>query len=208
MAAANLLYDSHVERRFVEDCASVPLSIVYTYEADLVASVHQQPAEHMPAGSRRLADLFGLLKAMELLETAWIRDNVDADDYQRLCQRLISQKRLLFDGEFKAKVSSAKILQLCSCICAGVSYYAPMRSSMKWSRVQIGDLRSFAKEYDMHVNRAIRRYDRGVPETMESLSSKGQDGATLINVTQDILEFKDAIFMEITDVDIVRFSQT
>lgn len=41
---------------------------------------------------------------MELLETAWIRDNVDADDYQRLCQRLISQKRLLFDGEFKAKV--------------------------------------------------------------------------------------------------------
>lgn len=71
--------------------------------------------------------------------------------------------------------------------------------------VQIGDLRSFAKSYDMHVNRAIRRYEKGVPETMESLSSKGQDGATLINVTQDILEFKDAIFMQLTDVDMVRF---
>eukprot|EP00892_Ulva_mutabilis_P008753 jgi/Ulvmu1/624/UM001_0632.1 len=114
------------------------------------------------------ANLFGLLKAMELLETAWIRDNVDSDDYQRLCQRLISQKRLLFDGEFKAKV---------------------------------GDLRTFAKDYDMHVNRAIRRYDKGVPETMESLSSKGQDGAALITVTQAILEFKDAIFMNMTDVD-------
>lgn len=68
------------------------------------ASLHTQHAGQAPAHKRFTADLFGLLKAMELLETAWIRDNVDADDYQRLCQRLISQKRLLFDGEFKAKV--------------------------------------------------------------------------------------------------------
>lgn len=68
----------------------------------------------------------------------------------------------------------------------------------------MGDLRTFAKDYNLHVNRAIRRYEKGVPETMESLSSKGQDGAALITVTQSILEFKDAIFMNLTDVDWVR----
>lgn len=41
---------------------------------------------------------------MENLENAWIRDIVDADSYQRMCQRLISQKRELYDGDFKSKV--------------------------------------------------------------------------------------------------------
>lgn len=49
-------------------------------------------------------DLYGLLKCMESLENAWIRDLVDADSYQSMCQRLISQKRELYDGEFKSKV--------------------------------------------------------------------------------------------------------
>jgi hypothetical protein len=31
---------------------------------------------------------------------------VDADSYQRMCQRLISQKRELYDGEFKSKVGA------------------------------------------------------------------------------------------------------
>jgi hypothetical protein len=41
---------------------------------------------------------------MESLENAWMRDIVGAEEYQKMCQRLISQKRLLYDGEFKNKV--------------------------------------------------------------------------------------------------------
>jgi hypothetical protein len=69
---------------------------------------------------------------------------------------------------------------------------------------QVGSLQKFADEYNIHVGRAIRRFEKGVPATVDMLPSKGQAGVLLINVTQDILEFKDALFMEMTDIDLVR----
>ena len=105
MAEATLLYSNHAERTYVEDCASAILPITASIRQLDWCSGRDDHLVHAPSSRIQCtADLFGLLKAMELLETAWIRDNVDADDYQRLCQRLISQKRLLFDGEFKTKV--------------------------------------------------------------------------------------------------------
>lgn len=114
------------------------------------------------------ANLYGLLKAMESLENAWIRDIVDADSYQRMCQRLISQKRELYDGEFKSKV---------------------------------GPLQKFAEEYNIHVRRAIRRYEKGVPATVEMPDRDNTGAGVIIQVTQDILEFKDMLYLKMTDID-------
>jgi VPS28 protein len=53
--------------------------------------------------AKRYAALFAMLKVMQSLEVAYSRDLVDSEEYTRVCQRLISQKRTLLEGEFKAK---------------------------------------------------------------------------------------------------------
>lgn len=49
-----------------------------------------------------------MLKVMQSLEVAYSRDWVDPEQYTRVCQRLISQKRTLLQGEFKSKVRRAR----------------------------------------------------------------------------------------------------
>lgn len=65
----------------------------------------------------------------------------------------------------------------------------------------MGALHKFAEEYNIHVNRAIRRFEKGVPATVE-LPDRGNHGAGhIIQVTQDILEFKDMLYMNMTELD-------
>lgn len=69
----------------------------------------------------------------------------------------------------------------------------------------MGTLQKFAEEYNIHVKRAIRRFEKGVPATVEMPDRDNHSGAgVMIQVTQDILEFKDMLFMKMTDIDQVQ----
>ena len=68
----------------------------------------------------------------------------------------------------------------------------------------MGTLQKFAEEYNIHVRRAIRRYEKGVPATVEMPDRDNTGAGVVIQVTQDILEFKDMLFLKMTDIDQVR----
>lgn len=69
--------------------------------------------------------------------------------------------------------------------------------------MQVGSLQKFAEEYNIHVKRAIRRFEKGVPATVEMPDRDNQSSGAgvIIQVTQDILEFKDMLFLKMTDID-------
>jgi VPS28 protein len=69
--------------------------------------------------------------------------------------------------------------------------------------MQVGTLQQFAQQYNIHVTRGIRRFEKGVPATVE-LPNVSNQAPVIIQVTQDILEFKDMLFMNMTDIDQVR----
>lgn len=52
-----------------------------------------------------LADLFAILKCTEKLERAYIRDGINAKDYEAQCEKLIAQFRMLW-GSMKETVPS------------------------------------------------------------------------------------------------------
>lgn len=74
--------------------------------------------------------------------------------------------------------------------------------------MQVGDLRAFAAEYNLLADKAIRRFNAGIPATVESLpmATGGRNAGALIAVTTDIIELKDALFIDMAEVDVVRFS--
>jgi hypothetical protein len=67
-------------------------------------------------------------------------------------------------------------------------------------RMQVGTLQQFAQQYNIHVTRGIRRFEKGVPATVEMPTVSNQ-APVIIQVTQDILEFKDMLFMKWTEVE-------
>lgn len=203
-ASSHLLYSNYVEKTFVEDCASA----FEKFEDKLRVVQHHS---HDSYTITVLADLYGLLKAMESLENAWIRDIVDADSYQRMCQRLISQKRELYDGEFKSKVHtvthSVNIALPVFLVSQSLAWPYVSEIQKTWVHInamQVGPLQKFAEEYNIHVRRAIRRYEKGVPATVEMPDRDNTGAGVIIQVTQDILEFKDMLYLKMTDIDQVR----
>lgn len=52
------------------------------------------------------ADLFAILKCTEKLERAYVRDGINAKDYEAQCEKLIAQFRMLW-GSMKETVRTA-----------------------------------------------------------------------------------------------------
>eukprot|EP01025_Chloroclados_australasicus_P064542 TRINITY_DN8635_c1_g1_i1.p1 TRINITY_DN8635_c1_g1~~TRINITY_DN8635_c1_g1_i1.p1 ORF type:complete len:221 (-),score=21.99 TRINITY_DN8635_c1_g1_i1:190-822(-) len=50
------------------------------------------------------ANLFSVLKTLQLVETAYSRGVTSDEEYEKVCEQLISQKRALYQGHFKAKI--------------------------------------------------------------------------------------------------------
>lgn len=70
--------------------------------------IHDRSSFHaVPLSSPlRLSDLYSILRTTDVLERAYIRDAMHADEYDRECSKLIQQFRVLY-GTIKDKVREA-----------------------------------------------------------------------------------------------------
>merc|ERR1712100_630274 len=79
-----------------------PRTHTHTTHGMLLSPVSSQPSMHSPVANlystptersrvEREADLFSIIRATELLERAYVRDAVSAQDYTAACAKLIGQ---------------------------------------------------------------------------------------------------------------------
>lgn len=132
-----------------------------------------------------LADLFSIVKSVEHLEKAFIRDSISAADYTPACMKLIAQfktaQHLIRDSPSSSSSSSS-------------------------SSNHSDDLARFAEEYRLDCKVAVDRLNKGYPATTEHAVTHSDTPATK-NVAETVQHFitaMDSVKLNLVSVDAIH----